>query len=303
MHKLIAVQTFVKVAELESFTAAAEALGLSRTMASKHVADLEAEVGTRLLNRTTRSLSLTEAGQAYLARAGEALAILAEAGEIASELGGSPKGRLRVNAPVSFGLRYLSELIPTFMDTYPNLSVELTLNDRYVDLVEEGYDLAVRIGRLKDSSLRARALATCRMIACASPAYLEKHGRPQAPSNLEAHACLTYLYAPERGVWRFTDDANEEIAVRVAGPFQANNGDVLVTAGVEGKGVLLQPAFLVADEMRDGRLERILPDWSAGDLAVSAVLPPGRQATPKVRAFLDHLIKALRPPAPWEHDL
>src|SRR6516162_460735 len=223
MDRLTAMEVFVRVVEKGGFTAAAAHLRLSRAMVSKHVQDLEAHLGARLLNRTTRKLSLTEAGRVYYDRSTQLLAELAETEEAVGELQAKPRGRLRVNAPVSFGSLHLAAAIADYMATYPDVAVELTLNDRIVDLVEEGYDLAVRVARLADSSLIARRLAPCRFVVCASPGYLKRHGRPEHPADLAQHNYLCYSYSAGGDEWRF-DGPDGSIAIQLKEMLQTNNG-------------------------------------------------------------------------------
>lgn len=302
MYRLIAIETFIKVVELNSFTDAAEVLGVSRTMASKHVADLEAAIGTRLLNRTTRSLSLTEAGSEFFDGAKAGLALLDEAQAKAANLSIRPTGRLRLNTPMSFGILHVAPIIPAFVKNYPAVKIDLSLNDRVVDLVDEGFDMAIRIGRLKDSSLVARRLAECRMVVCASPEYLADHGTPEKPEDLEKHACLTYTNWSDRDSWRFERDGNMS-EVKIDGPVLSNNGDAVTAAAIGGAGIILQPTFLVGDALRDGRLKRLLADWATVDLAIFAVFPPGRTPSLKARAFAEFLGQRLKPAPYWDEGI
>ncbi len=302
MSRLIAIETFIKVVELSSFTLAAEALGMSRTMSSKHVSDLEAEIGTRLLNRTTRSISLTEAGTEFLERARAGLALLDEARAVAANLSVRPNGTLRLNAPMSFGVLHVAPAIAEFMKLYPDVKLDLTLNDRVVDLVDEGYDLAIRIGRLKDSSLVIRKLATCRIVLCASPDYLARRGTPQHPSHLADHAGLSYSYWSERGIWRFEKDG-EVVEIKTASVLHSNNGDAIVAAAIGGAGIAMQPTFIAGDALRDGRLKCLLPQWSLPDMTISALFPPGRTPSLKARVFAEFMAKRLKPVPYWDRGL
>jgi DNA-binding transcriptional LysR family regulator len=302
MYRLIAIETFIKVVELNSFTEASEALGVSRTMASKHVADLEAAIGTRLLNRTTRSLSLTEAGSEFFDGAKAGLALLDEAQAKAANLSIRPTGKLRLNAPMSFGILHVATVIPAFAKEYPGLKIDLSLNDRVVDLIDEGFDMAIRIGRLKDSSLVARRLASCRMFVCASPGYLSEHGTPETPEDLERHACLAYTLWSDRDLWRFERDGNT-VEVKIAGPLLSNNGDAVTAAAIGGAGLVLQPTFIVGDALRDGRLTRVLAEWATVDLAIFAVFPPGRTPSLKARSFAEFLSQRFKPAPYWDKDI
>ena len=289
---------FVAVAERGSFSAAAEALAVSRNMASRHVADLEAELGVRLLNRTTRRVSLTSTGAAYLDRARQVLADLAEADREASLQSQVPRGRLRVNAPMSFGIHHVAPTLAAYIERHPEVSVDLVLNDRIVDLVEEGYDLALRIGALADSSLVARQLGAVEMIACAAPAYLFRHGRPAHPRELADHRCLAYSYLQARDLWTFAGPGGEA-TVKVAPRMWSNNGDAVAAAAVAGAGIIVQPDFIVRPALAAGRLERVLDGWHAATMPVHALYPRTRQVSLKVRTFIDHLLACYHPIPPW----
>lgn len=299
MDRLESITTFIKVAELASFTEAARVLNISRTVASDRVMQLEARLGAKLLHRTTRRVTLTEAGLAYLDRARQAMATLEEAEQEATHLTARPRGVLRVNAPVTFGFRHVAPAVATFLAAHPELGVELTLTDRMVNLLEEQVDVAVRVGRLVDSSLVARRLAPCRIVACAAPSYLAARGMPQAPVELAGHDCLSYAYAAEGDLWRFERDGRQE-AVRVSGRVWSNNGDALYHAALAGLGILLNPTFIIGEALRDGRLVPVLPGWRAPDLAVNAVYPPNRFLPAKTRAFIDHLAARFGPAPYWD---
>ena len=299
MDRLDVIATFVRVAELASFTAAAAALGISRTVASDRVMQLEARLGVKLLNRTTRRVSLTEAGLAYLDRARQALATLEEAEQEASTLTGRPRGVLRVNAPVTFGARHVAPAVASFLAVHPELGVELTLADRRGNLLEEQVDVAVRIGRLEDSSLVARRLAPCRSIVCAAPAYLAARGMPEHPADLVKHDCLSYAYAAAGDLWRFERDGQQE-NVRVGSRIWSNNGEALAYAAIAGLGIALKPTFIVGEALRDGRLVPVLPGWSVPPLGVHAVWPPSRYLPFKTRAFIDHLAACFGPDPYWD---
>jgi DNA-binding transcriptional LysR family regulator len=299
MDRLETIATFIKVAELASFTAAAHALNISRTVASDRVMQLEARLGVKLLHRTTRRVTLTEAGIAYLERSRQALATLEEAEAEAAHLTGRPRGVLRVNAPVTFGFRHVAPAVATFLAAHPELGVELTLTDRMVNLLEEQADVVVRIGRLVDSSLVARRLAPCRIVVCAAPAYIAARGMPLHPADLSGHDCLSYAYAAEGDLWRFERDGENE-AVRVHGRVWSNNGDALYHAALEGLGILLNPTFIIGDALRDGRLVPVLPGWQVPPLSVNAVYPPNRYLPAKTRAFIDHLAARFGPEPYWD---
>lgn len=298
MDRLSVLQTFVTVAESGSFTAAADRLGLTRAMTSRHVQALEDRLGVRLLQRTTRRVSLTEAGLSYLERARR---LLADFDEAETEVRGervSPRGTLRVNAPVSFGRTHLAATLPAFLERFPELSVELTVNDRVVDLIEEGYDVAVRIGRLTDSTLVARRLGTIAVQLAASPQYLARRGTPANPAELERHAWLGYTYSTGPGSQRLVHSDGSEVTLRFEGPLTANNGDILVEAAAGGAGIVLQPEFILRPYVDSGRLVTVLPDWRAPDLGVHAIHHQSRHVAAKVRAFVDHLVECFRD-SPW----
>lgn len=293
MDRLTGLRAFCAVVEAESFTGAAERLEMARSMVTKHVSALEEHLGVRLLNRTTRRISRTEAGHAYYERCRELLAELDELDTSVHELVERPRGLLKVSAPVSFGIRHLGAAVAGFMARHPEVRVDLQMNDRVVDLLDEGFDLAIRVGRLEDSSLVARPLATTRLLLCASPAYLERHGQPRVPADLAAHRCLSYSYASTRDEWRMSGPGGTSETVRVGWSLRANNGDVLREAALQHQGVIRQPHFLVGEELRAGRLVEVLPEWDCGTLTVNAVYPHRRHLSAKVRAFVEHLATAL----------
>ncbi|MBE0532949.1 MAG: LysR family transcriptional regulator [Rhodospirillales bacterium] len=299
MLSLDVLQVFVRIAETGSFSAAARDLGLSKSATSKKLAVLEDRLGARLFNRTTRRLSLTEAGSDFLERAQRILAELEEAEQAAGRLTDEPRGVLRVNAPMSFGIQHVAPALGDFMTRYPDLAVTLDLDDRRVSLIEEGYDVAVRIADLPDSSLVARKLAPARRAVCASPAYWAAHGVPAHPRELTRHNCLIYAYLPAQNDWRFRGPGGP-LTVRVAGNLKANNGDVLREAALAGLGVCLAPTFLVGDDLRDGRLRAVLDTFADDSLAIYAVYPHRRHLSAKVRAFVDFLAGRFGPRPYWD---
>lgn len=302
MDRLAAMEAFVAVVNAGSFARAAEKLRLSRAMVSKHVLALESRLGARLLNRTTRKVSLTEAGQAFHARAADLIAEFAAAEELVAETA-APRGLLRITAPVSFGHRHLAPIITAFLARHPAMRCELALSDRMVDLVEEGYDLAVRIARLKDSSLIARRIAPARMVLCASPDYLAKAGAPRAPADLARHDCLDYTYSSTRNEWRLVGRDGREFGVRVEGRLRANDGEALAAAARAGAGIAYLPTFIIGDDLRAKILIPVLPGWTAPNIAVHAVYPAQRQLPVKVRAFVDHLLGTCGAAPPWDRGL
>lgn len=300
MDRLAAIEAFVAVAECGSFSQAAERLHASKSVVSRQIGALEAELGARLLHRTTRALTLTEAGRSYLERATRILADLAEANASVGQLQAAPRGRLRVNAPMSFGFLHLAPALPDFLARYPDVAVELTMNDRFVDLVDEGFDVAVRIGKLDDSSLVARKLAPMRRTVCAAPAYLEERGTPTSPDDLKAHECLCYTYLGLSQEWRFVRPDGRPWPVEVHGRLHANNGDALRAAALRGFGIAVLPSFLVGGDVRSGALVSLLGPFLPQDSAVYAVYPHARHLSPKVRAFIDFVAERFGPEPYWD---
>ncbi len=303
LDRLTGMEVFSRVAALGSLSAAARALGLSPTMVTKHVAALEERLGVKLLHRTTRRLTLTEAGRRFLDSAERIIADVEEAEAAAAADRLEVHGTLRLNVPVSFGVREIAPLLPEFSAAYPSLVVELGLNDRVVDLIEEGWDMAVRIGRLAPSRMIARKLASCSTVVCASPAYLARRGTPRRIAELDQHDCLGYTLSQSvgRDIWAFGADG--ETRVRVSGSLHANNGDALVAAAIAGQGVIYQPRFLVSDALRAGQLVALTFDQPTADLpGVFALYPPDRRPPAKVRAFIDFLVTRFGAVPPWERD-
>ena len=299
MDKFQEMASFVAVVEAGSFVGAADATGLSKAAVSRHVGELEQRLGARLLQRTTRRLSLTDDGQLFYARAKETLAAVDEAESEISSRSGEPSGRLRINAPLSFGVLQLAPLWPRFAQLYPKVSLEIDLSDRVVDLVEEGYDLAVRITNLANSQLVSRQLATTRMICCASPAYLAQHGTPAHPDDLAQQEVISYSYFAARDEWTFTAPDDSTVVVRTHARIHANNGDTCRAAALEHQGIILQPDFIVADDLRRGALVELLPGWRAMTLGIHAVYPSRKHLPIKTRRLVDFLVEAFAAPG-WE---
>lgn len=299
MDRLDDMLAFIKVVDARSFTAAADRLNLSKSVVSRRVADLENRLGARLLNRTTRRLSLTEVGQAFYDRCQRILADLEEAEQAASDLQATPRGRLKLAAPLSFGTQHLAPAITDFMAQHPAIEIDVELNDRYVDLVDEGFDMAVRIGRLRDSSLIARRLAPSRRVLVASPAYLEREGVPETPEDLARHRCLLYTNTPAAEQWQFRV-GNEVKSVRVAGPLRANNGDLLMAAAMAGQGIAVLPTFMCGQALEAGTLHCLLFDCYVSESAVYAVYPQNRHLSSKVRAFVSFLAARFGPEPYWD---
>lgn len=289
MDRFAAVTAFVKVVEAGSFARAADRLGVSVSSVSRHVAELEAHLHARLLNRTTRRLSLTEAGRAFHERCVQLLADLEEAEEAAGAGAAVPRGTLRLTCGVAFGVAYVAPAVAAFMARHPEVRVDVDLSDRIVDLVDEGFDAAVRIGDPGGANLVARRVGSTRMVCCASPAYLARHGTPRAPDELAAHACLTYAYAPQGGGWPFRDADGRQRVVRVAGPAHSNNGSFLEALAAEGVGIANEPDFIVGALVRAGRLVPLLEAFAPAAKPISVVYASRRHLSAKVRAFADFL--------------
>ncbi|MFC5521713.1 LysR family transcriptional regulator [Polaromonas jejuensis] len=299
MDRLRAFEVFASVVGRGSFTRAADALDTSPANVTRYINELEAHLGTRLLNRSSRKLSLTESGEALYERSKSILEEVADAEALASSATLQPRGRLRINAPVSFGIRYLAPLWPRFMQSYPDVELDIALSDRVVDIVEEGYDLAIRISRTGPVSHAARKLATSANIVCAAPTYLKKHGRPEVPADLAAHRCIGYTYAATADEWRFVDGEGRPHAVRVNCVMHANNGDTVREAALAGQGIIWQPAFLVGSDLQQGRLLPLLPGYRMPDIDVLAVYPSRRHLSAKVRVMVDFLVEAFKAAPAW----
>ncbi len=293
---------FVRAVEAGSFSGAAQRLGIAKSIVSRRISSLEARLGTSLFHRTTRRLSLTETGLAYFERAQRILSDVAEADDVARRLQGELEGTLKVAAPMSFGWRHLSPAIVEFLAAHPQLDIDLDLNDRRMDLVSEGYDLAIRIGKLADSSLITRTLAPCRHVVCASPAYLAARGVPVTPSDLAAqhHDCLLYSNRPASEQWRFRVDGEWHEAPVTARRLGVNNGDVLRDAAVAGLGLIVLPTFIVGDAVAAGALRVVLAEYEFFDPSIHAVWPPNRQLSAKVRALVDFLTERFGGTPYWD---
>ncbi len=303
---LEAMAIFARVVELRSFAAASEDLRLSKATVSKAVGRLETRLGARLFNRTSRRLALTEAGGRLAERARRLLADAeaAEAEALAETL--QPRGLVRLAAPMSFGLIELAPILPDFLAAHREVSVDLHMSDDRIDLVGRGFDMALRIADLPDSSLVARRIRTVDRVVVASPAYLARHGRPTHPSHLAEHACLGYAYLPTPETWRFSGPGGEQVAVRPSGPLRANNAEALLPALEAGLGLAVQPDFIVRACLAEGRLEAVLPEWRAPPIALHLVSPPGGPRPVRVTALADFLVRRLAAgerieprPDPW----
>jgi DNA-binding transcriptional LysR family regulator len=299
MDRFAAMEVFVRVVESGSFVAAADRLGLSQAMVSRYVQDLESRLGTRLLQRTTRRLSLTEAGAAYFERSQQVLRDIEEMDLSVASQTQQPRGTLRVNAPVVFGTRHLSHFLAEYSARFPDVTIDLSLSDRFIDLVEEGADLAVRIGALGESTLVARRLCPIRLVICGSPAYFAKHGRPCTPAELAQHNCLGYTYTRSGNEWPL-NGPDGPVNVPVRGSLRANHGEVLCQAAIDGLGLALQPTFIAGEAIERGLLEPVMSDYRPAELSAYAVFLSRKFLSAKVRTFLDFLAEKLGPEPYWD---
>jgi DNA-binding transcriptional LysR family regulator len=297
MDRSLEMAAFVAVVDAGSFVAGADALRISKTAISRHVDALEQRIGVRLLHRTTRRLSLTDEGRLFYQRARDILAATDDAEAEVSSRTQAPGGLIRVNVPLSFGMSHLAPLWGRFMAVYPQIDLDITLNDRLVDLVDEGYDLAVRISALPDSSLVSRKLATTEMLMCASPGYLAVRGTPGHPRDLAQHRVLAYTGLAGRDEWRL-DGPGGEVVVRTRPRVYSNNGDTCLAIAMNDGGIILQPSFMVSDDLDRGRLVRVLPEYRSRQLGIYAVYPSRKQLPLKVRCLVDFLVESFQTP-PW----
>ncbi len=293
MDKFEEMRAFAAVVDAGSFVRAAEALQVSKTAVSRLVGDLEARLAVRLLHRTTRKLSLTGEGEVFHARCKEVLARVEEAEAEVTARGDEAVGLLRLNVPVSFGLLHLAPLWPAFMAQHPNVTLEVTLADRIVDLVDEGYDLAVRIAQLPSSSLVSRQLTATRLVLCASPEYVRRHGAPAHPGEIAGHTVFSYTLLASGDQWSFTGPQGP-VSVRVDPKIRSNSGDTCCAAALQHQGIVLQPSFMVATHLRSGALVELMSAYRSIELGVYAVYASRRHLTPKVRVLIDFLVEAFR---------
>jgi len=292
VESLAGMEVFARVVREGSFSAAARSMNQTPSAVSKQIGRLEDRLGARLFNRTTRRLSLTEVGAAFHERAERILTEIEEAEQAVSHLSMAPRGTLRLDVPTGFGRLYVAPLLREYIDRNPEVRVDVTLNDRYVNITEESIDLVIRIGELSDSSLIARRLAANRRLVCAAPVYIARYGQPAQPAELVNHNCLVYTYRAQRNDWPFLsqgqDPAKPQI-VRVTGNLETNNAEALLATALAGLGIALLPLWLIGPDLEAGRLVHILPEYHGPDSAIYAVYPPGRHLSPKVRSFVDFL--------------
>jgi len=295
--------TFVRVIEAGGITGAAERLNIAKSAVSRRLSALESRLGVHLVARTTRRLTPTETGRAFYDRAVRILADLDEAEQAVSSAEAELRGTLRIAAPLTFSVRHLSPVLSAFMLAHPDISVDLDLNDRPVNLVEDGFDLAIRIGRLTDSSLIARRLATVHRVVVSSPAYWDRHGRPTRPADLAGHATMSYANAPDTETWGFVRDDGGSLSLGGATAescFRANNGEMLAEMAAAGLGVAVLPTFIVNDAILSGRLEMVLPNVALPQLDAWVVYPPTRHLSRRVRAFIDFIAARIGDPPYWD---
>jgi DNA-binding transcriptional LysR family regulator len=290
MDRLTSLTAFAQVVDSGGFSAAGRRLNMSTTMVSNHIRALEDRLGARLLQRTTRKVSLTEVGRAYYERCTQILADLEQADDIAGALQSTPRGTLRLYVGTHI-IRFISPVVAEFLGLFPGVKVDLTMAERPVDLIEEGFDLAIRLTLPRDSSLIVRTLVTWRHILCCAPAYLDKHGAPKQVSDLASHNCVHHVYYPYGDEWQFIDRNDRPVSVKVSGPLISNSGETLRAAALQGLGIFLSPGFLIAGDLEAGRLVRILPEYRAVEFAMNAVYPHRHHLSAKVRSFIDLLVR------------
>src|SRR6202795_2635783 len=289
MDRLTSLTALVRVVDSGGFSAAGRRLNMSTTMVSNHVQALEDRLGARLLHRTTRKVSLTEVGKGYYDRATQILADLEQADDIAGALQSTPRGTLRIYTATHI-VQFISPVVAEFLKQYPEVKVDLSIGERSIDLIDEGFDLAIRLTPPPDSSLIVRSLATWRHVLCCSPAYLEKHGPLRQLSELENHNCIRHVLYPFQDGWHFVDRKGTPAAVRVSGNLVSNSGETLRRAALQGLGVWLAAGFLVGDDLDSGRLIRLLPEYRPVEFAMNAVYPHRHHLSAKVRSFIDLLV-------------
>jgi len=290
MDRLTEMEAFATVVDQGGFTDAAKKMGISKSAVSKHVSSLESRLGARLLNRTTRRVSPTEIGLAYYDRARRVLNDAGEADALVTAMQSAPSGMLRVSVATDFGVNHLSPVLGDFLHSYPDITVNMVLNNRYVELISEGFDLAIRVGELEDSSLRARKLCETNKRMIAAPGYFQQFGRPQKIDDLNEHKLLHYSNQASGNVWKVTAPSGEKRQVRTSGSLTVNDGQSLLNAAIGGLGIAYLPSFLYAEPLRQGLLEDVIPELPMEVQGIYAIYPPGRYTQPKVRAFIDFLV-------------
>ncbi len=300
MDRLTEMEAFANVVDQGGFTDAAKKMGISKSAVSKHVSSLEARLGARLLNRTTRRVSPTEIGLAYYDRARRVLNDAGEADALVTSMQSAPSGLLRISVATDFGVNHVSPILGDFLTDFPDITVNMVLNNRYVELISEGFDMALRIGELEDSTLRARKLAETNKRLIASPSYLQKFGRPQKIDDLNEHKLLHYSSQSSGSVWKLTSPTGEKRQVRTSGWLSVNDGQSLLNAAISGLGIAFLPSYLYHEAMAKGQVEDAMPNLPVETQGIYAVYPPGRFTQPKVRAFIDFLAHAFADKGPEE---
>jgi DNA-binding transcriptional LysR family regulator len=298
MNEFGAIPVFVAVVENDGFSAASRTLGISKSAVSKRISQLEKHLGVQLLHRTTRKLSLTEAGERYLEHAAQALTAAGRAEDAVTELQGEPQGKLKISSPMSFGRLHVAPLIPKFMQRYPKLKIDLTMDDRNIDLVAGGIDVAIRSGEMPDSTLIARKLAPLRQVLCASPGYVELYGMPVTPPELTERNCILFSYSGDANEWTLNKDGRSE-AVLVSGNYRVNNSEAILVALREGIGIGRLPTFVAGPDLKAGNLVRILESYHIPDHTFYAIFPERQYLPAKVRVFLDFAIETLGGDQPY----
>lgn len=294
MHAFSSIPVFVAVVESGGFSAAADKMHITKSAVSKRINQLEDELGIRLLNRTTRKLSLTEAGHRYYEYVSQSLSLAQQGIDAVTELQGKPRGKLKLTAPMSFGVLHIAPLVAEFLQHYPDVEIDLQLEDQMVDLIQEGFDLGIRIGHLPDSNLIAKRLSPCHSVLCASPSYIEQHGAPNKPSDLAKHNCLQYSYFRGGTEWSFLYQGGEHKVVP-KGRLSINNSEAIRRALLEGLGIGQLPTFIVAKDIKANNLSIVMPEYQLPTHAVYAVFPQRKHMPLKVRAFLDFISERLNP--------
>ncbi len=300
MDRFESMRTFTRVVETGSISGAAEGMGIAKSAVSRRLAELEEHLGVQLMQRTTRRLNLTETGQSFYDRSVRVLADLEEAEQAVSCEHATPRGKLRVAVPMTFGLLHLTPAITDFMQQHPDVEFDLDFNDWHVDLVREGFDVAIRISKLSDSSLIARQLAPIHNIVCASPEYIKQHGAPQTPTELKQHICLAYSNIRQPGVWRYLDKNGDKKSINVPIRIHANNGDFLRMAAIAGHGIVLEPTFVLYQAIQHGELVPILTDYDWPGINAYAIYPQTRHLSKRVRVFVDFLVERFAGVPYWD---
>jgi DNA-binding transcriptional LysR family regulator len=300
MDRFDAMDKFIRVVEAGTISGAAGRLGIAKSAVSRRLRELEEHLGVELFHRTTRKMTLTESGRMYYHQVVRILDDVREAELVTSQAHGQLRGTLRVALPMSFGLLHLGPAINEFIQTHPHIEFELDFNDRAVDLIQEGFDVAIRIARLPDSSLIARRLATMEAVLCASPAYLERHGTPERPEDLVRHQCLVYSLIPNYETWHFRDAARNQHTARIHSYIKATNGEYLRDAAVSGLGVLLVPSFIAYRDIERGALVPLLTGFRPPQLEIHALYPPTRHLSHRVRTFIDFLVQRFAGTPYWD---